>query len=281
MEPLTWTGPLGHIVDPVFQFALLVLLILLVAQTLGSYLLAAPGEIIHPDGRITRTRNANTLIAQAARFALYAALGLGGLYLLAGLIVPRSAGIVGAISQRLWPVWVALIATFAVSIALKRRLGLYGKLFDSPVGMIGFAVVMFWVYTAIFAGFFDMIATHDSLAQVSGMKNKSPGTPLRGAEEGDYPFYLLGGDNLARDVFSRVVLGSWVVVQIAPLATLFAFMVGITLGLPAGYFGRSLDMSLSFLANLVLAFPVILLFYLLVPRSVHSCVFECALSHPA
>ena len=76
--------------------------------------------------------------------------------------------------------------------------------------------------------------------------------------------YLLGGDALARDVFSRMVAGSWIVVQIAPLATMFAFMVGITLGLPAGYFGGRLDTFLSFLANLILAFPVILLFYLLV-----------------
>ena len=41
-------------------------------------------------------------------------------------------------------------------------------------------------------------------------------------------------------------------------------MVGVTLGLPAGYFGGKSDTTLSFLANLVLAFPVILLFYLLV-----------------
>jgi peptide/nickel transport system permease protein len=61
-----------------------------------------------------------------------------------------------------------------------------------------------------------------------------------------------------------MVKGAWVVVQIAPLATLFAFMVGITLGLPAGYYGGKLDTFLSFLANLILAFPVILLFYLLV-----------------
>ena len=53
-------------------------------------------------------------------------------------------------------------------------------------------------------------------------------------------------------------------VQFAPLATLFAFMVGITLGLPAGYYGGRLDTILSFMANLILAFPVILLFYLLV-----------------
>ncbi len=160
-------------------------------------------------------------------------------------------------------VWVALIILYAVSIAFKRRLGLYGKLFDSPIGMIGFGLVMFWVFTGIF-GAMDMIVTHDALSQVSGMKNKVPGTPMRGAEDGDYHWYLLGGDNLARDVFSRMVKGAGVVVQIAPLATLFAFMVGITLGLPAGYYGGRLDTILSFLANLILAFPVILLFYLLV-----------------
>jgi peptide/nickel transport system permease protein len=96
------------------------------------------------------------------------------------------------------------------------------------------------------------------------MKNKVPGTPVRGVEQGEYPFFLLGGDNMARDVFSRVVYGSSLIIVIAPLATLFAFMMGITLGLPAGYYGGRLDTILSFLANLILAFPVILLFYLLV-----------------
>ena len=169
------------------------------------------------------------------------------------------------------PVWIALVLTFGLSIAFKRRLGLYGKLFDNWIGMIGFGIVMFWVYTAVFAGVFDWIATHDPLSTASGMKNKVPGTPLRGAGDGDYPYYLLGGDTLARDVFSRMVQGAWVVIRIAPLATLFAFMAGITLGLPAGYFGGRLDTGLSFLANLILAFPVILLFYLLVtPEMVAS-----------
>ncbi|HMB13540.1 MAG TPA: ABC transporter permease [Roseovarius sp.] len=166
------------------------------------------------------------------------------------------------------PVWIALIATFALSITLKRRLGLYGKLFDSPIGMVGFALVMFWVFTGIFGGAFDLITTHDVLDQSATMKNKGPGTPytkLMGEVAPDaYPFYLLGGDNLGRDVFSRMVVGAWEVIKIAPFASLFAFMVGITLGLPAGYYGGKLDTLLSFLANLILAFPVILLFYLLV-----------------
>jgi len=181
--------------------------------------------------------------------------------------------ITARILTQLIPVWIALVLTFIVSIKYKRSLGLYGKLFDSNVGMIGFAIVMFWAFTGVFAGAFDWIITHDPLSQVSGLKNKIPGTAMPGASEGDYPYYLLGGDNLARDVFSRVIAGSTKVILIAPLATLFAFMVGITLGLPAGYFGGRLDMVLSFLANLVLAFPVILLFYLLVTPEIRTTGF--------
>ena len=137
------------------------------------------------------------------------------------------------------PVWIALIATYALSITYRRRLGLYGKLFDSPVGMIGFGLVMFWVFTALFA---DLVITHDPLGQLSGLKNAVPGSALKDTR-GDtlYPYYLLGGDSLARDVFSRMVMGARRVLSIAPAATAFAFMVGITLGLPAGYLGGKLQ----------------------------------------
>ncbi len=179
---------------------------------------------------------------------------------------PLSWGeIITRVLYQFLPVWISMFVVFTASITFKRKLGLYGRIFDSTVGMIGFALVTFWVFTAFYGSAFDLIATHDPLSQASGMKNKVPGTPLRGAEEsGAYAYYLLGGDNLARDVFSRMIHGSAIVLAIAPLATLFGYIVGITLGLPAGYFGGRLDTILSFLANLILAFPVILLFYLLV-----------------
>ncbi len=168
-----------------------------------------------------------------------------------------------SILRQFLPVWIALVVTFALSIRLKRRLGLYGKLFDSIPGMIGLAIVFFWVFTALFAEF---VITHDPLVQIAGLKNKAPGTPA----PGDRGWYLLGGDNLGRDVFSRVVMGARRVLSISPAATVFAFIVGCTLGLPAGYIGGKLDAVLTFIANLVLAFPVILLFYLLVTPEIRD-----------
>jgi len=168
------------------------------------------------------------------------------------------------ILEQFTPVWIGLFVILLLSYIFKSRLGLYGRLLGSPIGVVGLILVLFWVLTALLA---DSIVTHDFLSQVSGMKNKKPGWPVTGVE-GDY--YLLGGDNLARDVFSRMVMGSRIVLSIAPAATLFAFMVGITLGLPAGFYGGKLDTGLSFLANLVLAFPVILLFFLLVTPEIRS-----------
>ena len=263
MEQLTWTGALVPL-NLFFILALAVLVIGIVAQILVSIVPSDQGRAAFADGTMAADKGLSGFIGMIVQYALLVTLAIIVLYVIAGIFMGTGAGILGGMAQQLLPVWIALIVTYAVSITFKRKLGLYGKLFDSPIGMIGFALVMFWVFTAFIGGPLDMIVTHDALGQVSGMKNKVPGTPLRGAEEGDYMWHLFGGDNLARDVFSRVIKGSWVVIQIAPLATIFAFMVGITLGLPAGYFGGKLDTVLSFLANLILAFPVILLFYLLV-----------------
>lgn len=262
MEPLSWTGSIAFL-NPLLMIALAVLILSIVVWILASIFLPEAQVIVNPDGTVSSAGGIRGLIQLALQYSFLACVGLALAYIILGILMGTSAGIVGAISQQFLPVWMALIIMFAMSIAFKRRLGLYGKLYDSPIGMIGFGLVMFWVFTGVF-GALDLIVTHDPLSQISGMKNKVPGTPLPNLEDGQYAWYLLGGDNLARDVFSRMVKGAWIVVQIAPLATMFAFMVGITLGLPAGYYGGRLDTFLSFLANLILAFPVILLFYLLV-----------------
>ncbi len=262
MEPLTWTGSIAFL-NPLLALALGLMFLSIIVWMLASIVLPEDQMTVNPDGTLTSSSGLRNMIQGALRYSFLASVGIAVAYIVLGIVMGTGAGIIGAISQQFLPVWLSLILLYAMSIAFKRKLGLYGKLFDSPIGMIGFGLVMFWVFTGIF-GALDLIITHDPLAQVSGMKNKVPGTPLPGSEEGAYSWYLLGGDNLARDVFSRMVKGAWIVVQIAPLATMFAFMVGITLGLPAGYYGGRLDTFISFLANLILAFPVILLFYLLV-----------------
>ena len=260
MEPLTWTGSLS-ILNPVYLALWALLGVAVLAQIVTSFF----GTEVEVQGdQLVVRKTPNAMAGAAVWYSFLGVLGLTLIYLIGGILIPgiENKGIIGTLSTRFLPVWVALAATFALSVTYKRRLGLYGKLFDSLIGMIGFAIVMFWVFTAVF-GAMDLIVTHDPLAQLSGMKNKVPGTPVTSNDE-VYPVYLLGGDNLARDVFSRMVKGSWEVIKIAPFATLFAFMVGITLGLPAAYYGGKLDTFLTFLANLILAFPVILLFYLLV-----------------
>jgi len=265
MDPLNWTGATGAFLNPIWTFTLACFALVVVVQITLSFFVPAQTLQSNADGSIMARGGYVGAIERLTKITFVILLALSLLYGIAGVLLPYgTGGIVGAMFQRFIPVWIALIVTFAASIYFKRRLGLYGKLFDSTVGMIGFGLVMFWVFTAFFAGGFDMLITHNELSQVSGLKNKVPGVPVPEGTEGLIPHYLLGGDNLARDIFSRVIKGSVIVIAIAPLATVFAFMVGITLGLPAGYFGGRLDTVLSFLANLILAFPVILLFYLLV-----------------
>ncbi|WP_299191071.1 ABC transporter permease [uncultured Litoreibacter sp.] len=271
MDPLTWTGDIGTVLNPIFMVVVGLFAVMLVVQFVLSFTAPPPSITVNPDGSAMSSGGTIDMVGRVNTYLFLGILGMIAVYMFSGLVTPYgTGGIFGEIGARLLPVWIALIATFALSITFKRKLGLYGKLFDSMIGMIGFAIVMFWVFVALFVAA-DLIVTHDPLVQVSGMKNKVPGTAMSSAApEGAYPHYLLGGDNLARDVFSRVMQGSQIVLIIAPAATLFAFMVGITLGLPAGYYGGKFDTVLSFVANLVLAFPVILLFFLLVTPEIRA-----------
>lgn len=263
MEPLTWTGSLSAL-NLLFTLTIAIFAAFVVVHIVASMFVSEEPAKVQADGTLKASGNLLDKIGTGVKASFASLLALIIIFMVLGIFMGPKAGIIGGIVQQLTPVWISMIVIFIASIKFKRSLGLYGKLFDSTVGMIGFAIVLFWVLAGILGGGFDLLVTHDSLSQVSGMKNKLPGTPLRGAEEGDYHWFLLGGDNLARDVFSRIFKGASIVILIAPMATLFSFMVGITLGLPAGYYGGKLDTILSFLANLILAFPVILLFYLLV-----------------
>jgi peptide/nickel transport system permease protein len=178
-----------------------------------------------------------------------------------GFLTPGQIAV--ATLARFLPVWIGMALVMLPSFLFRRRLGVYGQLYDSGIGIVGFGLLLFWLLTALMA---QWVAPFDPFVQVRALQNKPPGAMV--ADLG-YP-YLFGGDALGRCVFSRMVYGSRTVMAIAPLATLFAYMVGTVLGLPAGYLGGALDTGLSFVANLVLAFPVILLFYLLVTPEIRE-----------
>ncbi|MEM9148522.1 MAG: ABC transporter permease [Pseudomonadota bacterium] len=169
--------------------------------------------------------------------------------------------------SRFSPVWIALAVTLVVGFLFRAKLGTFGRLYGSPIGLAGAMIVLFWVFTAILS---DLVAPMGGRDVAFLMKK----APLGGIDPQSGIAFLWGGDNLGRDVFSRVVHGSQVVLIIAPAATLIAYMVGITLGLPAGYYTGRIDALLSFLANLVLAFPVILLFYLLVTPEIRELQYD-------
>ncbi len=167
------------------------------------------------------------------------------------------AQIILRILWQLWPVWAALVVTLGASIVYRKKLGLYGHVVHSGVGFAGVTLVLFWIFVAIFQ---NGIVTFDPLQQNAAMRYALPGA----IEAGSGIPYLLGGDKESHDVFSRMIAGARIDLIIAPLATMLSLCVGVALGLPAAYFGKRVDAVLSFLANLVLAFPIILLFYLLV-----------------
>lgn len=166
-------------------------------------------------------------------------------------------GIAAGIFLRFWPVWLALALILVLSFIYQRRLGPYGHVINSGVGLAGVLLCLFWLLTALLA---NVVAPFEPLDQIAVMKHALPGS----VEPQSHSAFLLGGDKLARDVFSRMIHGSRIVLAIAPAATAISLLVGSLLGLPAGFYGGKVDAILSFIANLVLAFPVILLFYLLV-----------------
>ncbi len=128
------------------------------------------------------------------------------------------------------------------------------KLFYSPVGMIGAAVCTFWVVVSLLA---PLIAPFGPTAQMLPFQ-------LPGAVAPEYGVFWLGTDHLGRDILSRVIWGGRRVLFFAFAATGAAYVVGITLGLLAGYFRGWIDDAASTLANVVLSFPVLVLYVVII-----------------
>ncbi len=77
--------------------------------------------------------------------------------------------------------------------------------------------------------------------------------------EGGKPAYLLGTDNQGRDILSTIMHGARISLGIGFAAVAFAMVLGVALGLVAGYFGGKLDAFIMRIADVQLSFPAILI----------------------
>ncbi|WP_038914358.1 ABC transporter permease [Dickeya zeae] len=109
----------------------------------------------------------------------------------------------------------------------------------------GIVIVGLWLCIALFA---PWLAPFDPITQDATSSLLSPG----GA-------HLFGTDNFGRDIFSRVLWGARVDLQICLLGVIFPFLLGTTLGALSGYLGGVVDAAIMRLIDIVLAFPFLVL----------------------
>jgi len=147
----------------------------------------------------------------------------------------------------------ALPAT-STGAAILRAIRSFALIRESWVGMIGAGLILFWVLVALFA---PLIAPFDPLATL--VPFQKPGTEY--AQGGTF---WLGTDHIGRDVLSRIIYGSRTVLIYAPLATFTAYLVGILMGLAAGYYRGWVDDILSRVSDIILSFPVLVLYIIII-----------------
>jgi peptide/nickel transport system permease protein len=129
--------------------------------------------------------------------------------------------------------------------ALGARQGVALRLWREPAALIGGFIVLFFLLVALFA---PLIAPYDPLASDWGAIRLPPDLA--------HPF---GTDDLGRDILSRVIFGARASLAAGFFSVAIAMLVGIPLGLSAGYFGGMLNILVSRLADAVLSCPFLVL----------------------
>ncbi|WP_053227995.1 ABC transporter permease [Spirochaeta cellobiosiphila] len=116
----------------------------------------------------------------------------------------------------------------------------------NPSGRIGLVIIIIFLLLAIFAPLFTPF---DPLEQNIDLRKTVPFASK----------YILGTDDLGRDLLSRIIYGSRISMTIGVVSVLISLVVGGTIGLISGYFGGWIDRIVMRLIDIMLAFPYILL----------------------
>lgn len=115
----------------------------------------------------------------------------------------------------------------------------------SPLTMVGLAIILILVTVAIFAPY---IAPHNPVTMHLDKRLAPPSKD-----------YLLGTDELGRDILSRIIYGAGIALKIMLIVLAIDLPLGILLGLIAGYFGGWIDEIIMRIADIFMAFPRLIL----------------------
>jgi len=134
------------------------------------------------------------------------------------------------------------------------------RILHSRSAVVGLVMIVIMLIVAVGA---DFIATHDPIkpmfgvaGEVAPLPRKGPCVPWSGCTE---PMHLMGLDQNARDVFSRVIYGSRLSLFVGVTVVAFSLSIGVMIGLIAGYAGGWIEDVLMRAMDVLLAFPSLLL----------------------
>lgn len=71
--------------------------------------------------------------------------------------------------------------------------------------------------------------------------------------------HWFGTDQLGRDIFSRIIVGAGITLRISFSAVFLGLIVGVCIGMLGGYYGNKIDLVVSYITDILLAFPGLLL----------------------
>lgn len=131
------------------------------------------------------------------------------------------------------------------SVSRTPRAILWRGIRGSLVVMIGLIIVVVWVVLALLA---PVIAPRDPLQQNVVDRLQAPSST-----------YLMGTDELGRDIFTRVLYGGRITIPAAIIVVIFDAIIGTIIGAVAGYLGGFWDELMMRITELFMSFPTIIL----------------------